>query len=413
MQTEIQHERLTPDQKDILMVHLIRSKEVFDKVVNVLQPEDFLDVEAAYRCIWEAAVRHWKEYGQLITKSYLFSYMEEAMKSSSMFPIEEEKALILELLDVIFDWEEDEIIPKMGTQLAQDFLDERRVQRELEWKGPVDAMLSRAGKAYHASRIGNGTDAATHATESEVLRHIFDQVAAGKQDEVFAELERAGITPESFVYGPATTTQQVHNAIFNAMEQLHANGEEVTRANVLGTVAAGVREEADDAMNEVDGAQPIQLETLKTHAAKLAEGQEEREVRDAMTKAEAGLLEGRTTGDVKTELTETLDLLPQRGRCVPSQADRMDDYTRSLAEEGTIIPVTCFRMRQAPITNDPEHPLHRRSSERSCFSDMLNGGLIPGEITAIGGRSGVGKSSFGLQIADGIAADILHSSFSR
>ena len=392
---------LTPEEKTILAIHLVRDPEVMQQVSGVLKPEDFdHPLEAGLRLIYETAFEHWKKYGKPIARPYLMSRIKEQVDDSVMFPLEEQKEELCQFVDIIYRWPAGELAGDKAVELAQKFVDERVLRRLAQADRPVPELIPKLLDAFSSSRIEGPADYTAHAQEQEVLRYIINAAARGEGDKAFAELDRAGVTPGSFVCG---VPMAVHTLIFAAVAELFREGREFTPANILERISPRHNAAAAEALKAVAVTVPVSRDTFAAHLGNLAKQGEELALRSALGRATESLDRGVTPDAVQTGLLEHLER-PRGGR-VPSQQERLEDYDRRLQERGHIIPVQCFRMRRAPISTDPRHEYDPRIHNWGGLSEMLNGGLIPGEVLVVGGRSGVGKSSFVLQMADGVAAD--------
>ena len=132
---------LTPDQKEILMVHLVRSEKVLQKVSHLIDPEDF-EGEPWFYAIWDLARKHWNEYKRLIGKEHMMSQLRTYVENSPEFVYDEERQQAVQFAAIIFKFPEDQLIEDMGVKLAQLFVDERQVRKIALSDLPVSDLLS-------------------------------------------------------------------------------------------------------------------------------------------------------------------------------------------------------------------------------------------------------------------------------
>ncbi len=90
---------------------------------------------------------------------------------------------------------------------------------------------------------------------------------------------------------------------------------------------------------------------------------------------------------VVAESQDIIQKLSRPGRCIP-----IDSAFRALGERG-----------MSPESEPGETA--KRAADAGSLADLLHGGLHTGEVLAIGGKTGAGKSTFVRQLADAVAAD--------
>ncbi len=274
--------------------------------------------------------------------------------------------------------------------------------------------------------------------EAEVLWYVLAMAREDRAKVAFSAVGRAGVTSADF-------EDAHHRFIFRAARKLHTVGEEITPAKITDKVEQGSPEAIDavrSVLNDIDRVDPIDVDTFNHHLEFIARrtGQPEA-VGPAPSAARpepepAGPVPnlagptpepvgwappticgiagedggpcppyeqevGRVPSDTgENTVSATVDPIPTYEL---TQASRWAEYSERLDTAPKVIPIgNAFRLREAPLSNNPAHPFDKRATW-SPLENLLSGGLHPGELLAIGGSAGIGKSTFALQLADSIA----------
>ena len=120
--------KISANEKDALMVHLVRSDEVLRAVSGILDPECFNNpLEINYKIIWKVARDYWLEHKRLIPKMYLVGEIKKIIESPAVNLLDEEKVNLFKLVDVIYACDSNHINISYALPIAQALIDERKL----------------------------------------------------------------------------------------------------------------------------------------------------------------------------------------------------------------------------------------------------------------------------------------------
>lgn len=143
-----------------LVLHLIRSKHVVDKIRSILQPDDFnRREERAYRMLWAISRDWYNAQKSLIPREYLTLEVKSRIGDSFATISKEEEQEIWNSIETIYAASEDLLVPEKMLEYAQQFLSERRVKPTLQRLGSMDVddlfdgEFSKLQKEHGATRL--------------------------------------------------------------------------------------------------------------------------------------------------------------------------------------------------------------------------------------------------------------------
>jgi RecA/RadA recombinase len=187
-------EKLTADQKDMMLIALVRNPRCMLQGHGLLEPEIFdAQTERYLGVIWAVARDFYRTYARLIPPSTLATEVGSRVANDPEWAFSHaSQELLASAIDRIANTPDSDIVPEYGMTLLQAFLDERKVkpaaQALASQGGPK--MVEEINRLYVGSRV---TDATGHdpfdfaapdtwTTSSPRLAtgcHAFDNALAG------------------------------------------------------------------------------------------------------------------------------------------------------------------------------------------------------------------------------------------
>ena len=214
-------------QRQLLLLHLLRSKQVLLAAKDKLVPTLFSDYEIAYRLMWDIARNYFINYGNLCPLDVLWGIISSSVDGRPELVAVRDNAQTL--LTWIASYPEESLVPEMVLkEILQPFLDERVLKPQLT-NLQVDANLGSNIESLHTqfieSRIASATPTKLFDLEDDALNN--PAPAADPSGCAVFDAMTGGIRPKHMTgilagYGAGKTTLGIDLGVNVAKTRRHA-----------------------------------------------------------------------------------------------------------------------------------------------------------------------------------------------
>lgn len=136
---------LTRSEMDMMMCHIVRLRPVMQAAHGQLKHDQFLpDSELVYRLIWVVVREFWDAHRQCITKPVLMASLDKKKEDHPEYFAGNIYDTIKETVELIYSFNEGDLIDVYGIDLLKKFLSERKIGAQL-----IDAAQKGAMEQRH------------------------------------------------------------------------------------------------------------------------------------------------------------------------------------------------------------------------------------------------------------------------
>jgi hypothetical protein len=146
------------EKKKILLIHLLRSTKLMQSVSHIFDLSCFdVKLEPTFYLIWSVARDHWFKYHKLITKEFLLAGITTTLELQPDLLLEEEKVNLESLINQIYAFNEDKLIPDYALNVAQSIIDSKKLPQIFDNVdfNDLPAWMQRADREYNSTRLTN------------------------------------------------------------------------------------------------------------------------------------------------------------------------------------------------------------------------------------------------------------------